>query len=173
MVTSSPFRIPVGNMLRRHGASRDVQVSGPLTELAGPVAQIVADEPITVDGTLERISEGIVVRGRVTARWTASCSRCLAPVGGAISIHVDELFEPHPLAGETYELETDVIDLEPLVRDALLLELPAVPLCRPDCAGLCPECGGDRNVTACNCTTTELDPRWAALRSLDISSGAE
>jgi uncharacterized protein len=109
-----------------------------------------------------------VVRGTVSAEWTAPCSRCLAPVTGTISVHVDELFEPHPLAGETYELEIDVIDLEPLVRDALLLELPAVPLCRDDCAGLCPSCGIDRNVAKCDCVTTELDPRWAALRSLDL-----
>jgi uncharacterized protein len=168
MAISSPFRIPVAELLRRHGASRDLHVSEPLADLRGPVAEITPSSPVSIDGTLERISDGIVVRGTVTAEWTAPCSRCLAPVTGTISVHVDELFEPHPLAGETYELEIDVIDLEPLIRDALLLELPAVPLCRDDCAGLCPSCGIDRNVAKCDCVTTELDPRWAALRSLDL-----
>ena len=83
-------------------------------------------------------------------------------------MHVDELFEPHPLEGETYQLDDDVIDLEPLVRDALLLELPLAPLCAPDCAGLCPTCGVNHNLTRCECVTTEIDPRWAALRSLEL-----
>jgi uncharacterized protein len=122
-----------------------------------------------VDATLERVSEGIVVRGTVAASWTAVCSRCLAPVGGEIAVGVGELYERHPLEGETYALgDDDVLDLEPLVRDALTLELPAVPVCRDDCRGLCPHCGVDRNTTTCDCGDTEPDPRWAALRSLDL-----
>ena len=55
-----------------------------------------------------------------------------------------------------------------MVRDALLLDLPLVPLCRSDCAGLCPTCGANHNAVACDCATDEPDPRWAALRSLEI-----
>jgi uncharacterized protein len=168
MATPSPFRIPVADLLRRSGSSRALLVEAPITGLAGPGAEISTDAPIALDLTLERVSEGIVVRGTVRAQWNAACSRCLAPVGGEIAVHVDELFEPHPLAGETYALEIDVIDLEPMIRDALLLEVPAKPLCRDDCAGLCPSCGIDRNSAVCECGTTELDPRWAALRSLDL-----
>ena len=168
MATPSPFRIPVADLLRRSGSSRALQLEAPIAGLAGPGAEISADVPIALDLTLERVSEGIVVRGTVRAHWNAACSRCLAPVSGEIAVHVDELFEPHPLAGETYALEIDIIDLEPMIRDALLLEVPAKPLCRDDCAGLCPSCGIDRNSAACECGTTELDPRWAALRSLDL-----
>ncbi|HWS47003.1 MAG TPA: DUF177 domain-containing protein, partial [Acidimicrobiia bacterium] len=84
------------------------------------------------------------------------------------TVHVDELFEPAPLEGETYALDDDVVDLEPLVRDALVLELPAVPLCRDDCRGLCPSCGIDRNAATCDCAADDIDPRWAPLRSLDL-----
>ncbi len=117
---------------------------------------------------LERVPDGIVVRGTLSTAWASACSRCLEPVGGDISVHVDELFELVPLEGETYQLDEDVIDLEPMVRDALLLELPLAPLCDPDCAGLCATCGVNRNVTACECVTTEIDPRWAALRSFEL-----
>jgi uncharacterized protein len=117
---------------------------------------------------LERVPEGIVVRGTITAPWSAACSRCLEPVSGAISVHVDELFETQPLEGETYQLDDDVIDLEPMVRDALLLELPPAPLCADDCAGLCPSCGVNRNLAHCECVTEVIDPRWAALRSLEL-----
>jgi uncharacterized protein len=168
MATSNPFRIPVADLLKRHGAARPERVSAPLADLHGPGAEVPTDRPVELDLTLERVSEGIVVRGTVEAHWQAACSRCLAPVEGEVSVHVDELFENHPLAGETYLLDHDVIDLEPLVRDALLLELPTAPVCREDCAGLCPECGADRNVASCDCRTEELDPRWAALRSLDL-----
>ena len=168
MTAPSPFRLPVADLLRRVGSSRPFAVAAPLAGLGATGAEVPADQPVTVEGTLERISEGIVVRAEITAPWSAACSRCLAPVSGIASVHVDEMFEPAPLEGETYPLADETIDLEPLVRDALLLELPAAPLCRSDCAGLCAQCGADRNTTECDCQTEELDPRWAALRSLDL-----
>jgi uncharacterized protein len=169
MPTSSVFRIPVTSLLRRPGASRTAQVEGTLADIRGPGAEVGDEQPIAVDLTLERVSEGIVVRGSVTTRWDAACSRCLVPVGDDLVVHVGELYERHPLEGETYPLsEDDVVDLEPLIRDALLLELPAVPLCRPDCRGLCPSCGVDHNQAGCDCSHAEPDPRWDALRSLDL-----
>jgi uncharacterized protein len=117
---------------------------------------------------LERIPEGVVVRAEVRAAWIGACSRCVDPVSGEARVHVDELFEPEPLAGETYRLGDDEIDLEPLVRDAILLELPLAPRCRAECAGLCPRCGADRNRTGCDCRVETDDPRWAALRSLEL-----
>lgn len=167
-MAAAPFRINVADLLKRPGAQRTVSVVAPLAGLEGPGSAVPADAPLGLDLTLERVSEGIVVRGSVRARWAAPCSRCLSPVGGDIAVHVDELYERTPLEGETYPLEDDICDLEPLVRDAVLLELPGVPLCRPDCAGLCGECGADRNAVACDCGTSEPDPRWAALRSLDL-----
>ncbi len=169
MPTTSAFRVPVSNMMKRPGASRSVQVEGALADVRGPGSEVAADRPIVVDVTLERVSDGIVVRGTVTAAWEAACSRCLAPVGGEVALRVGELYERRPLEGETYLLsEDDVIDLEPLIRDALLLDLPAVPLCRSDCAGLCPGCGADHNLTTCECDNREPDPRWDALRSLEL-----
>ena len=169
MPTTNAFRIPVANLLRRPGASRTIEVAGSLPDVRGPGSEIAPERPITLDLTLERVSEGLVVRGTVAATWEAACSRCLVPVGGEISVPVGELYERQPLEGETYLLgEDDVIDLEPLVRDALLLELPAVPLCRAECRGLCPSCGVDHNLTSCECHDSEPDPRWAALKSLDL-----
>lgn len=169
MPTTNAFRIPVADLLRRPGASRAVHVEGALADVRGPGAEVAPERPIRLDLTLEQVSEGLVVRGSVEAAWDAACSRCLAPVGGEIGVQVGELYERQPLEGETYLLgEDDVVDLEPLIRDALLLELPAVPLCRPDCRGLCPSCGVDHNVTSCECHDSEPDPRWAALKSLDL-----
>jgi uncharacterized protein len=166
--TSSTLRIPLAAALRHPGNARPVVVAAELDGLSGIAAEVAAGSPVAVDLMLERVPEGIVVRGTLTAAWNAACSRCLEPVAGEISVHVDELFETHPLEGETYKLDEDVIDLEPMVRDALLLELPLAPLCADDCAGLCATCGANRNVTHCECATQEIDPRWAALRSLEL-----
>jgi uncharacterized protein len=166
--TSTTLRIPLAAALRHPGNARPVVVAAELDGLSGIAAEVAAGSPVAVDLMLERVPEGIVVRGTLTAAWNAACSRCLEPVAGEISVHVDELFETHPLEGETYKLDEDVIDLEPMVRDALLLELPLAPLCADDCAGLCATCGVNRNVTHCECVTQEIDPRWAALRSLEL-----
>ena len=71
---------------------------------AGPIA-VPPDAPVHVDATLERIPEGIVVRGEVDVVWAAECSRCLRPLEGTLAVGIDELFEPHPVDGETYLLE--------------------------------------------------------------------
>ena len=166
--TSTTLRIPLAAALRHPGNARPVVANVELDGLAGVAAEIEAGRPVGIDLLLERVPEGIVVRGNLTATWSSACSRCLEPVGGEISVHVDELFELVPLEGETYKLDEDAIDLEPMVRDALLLELPLAPLCDPDCAGLCATCGANHNLTRCECVTSEIDPRWAALRSLEL-----
>jgi DUF177 domain-containing protein len=165
---STQLRIPLAAALRHPGTSRPVTLAVTLTGLDNGAAEVAPDTPVELDLELERIAEGIVVRGELATSWTAACSRCLEPVTGDVAVHVDDLFEAVPLEGETYPLEEDVIDLEPMVRDALLLELPLVPLCRADCAGLCATCGANLNVASCDCATDEPDPRWAALRSLEI-----
>jgi uncharacterized protein len=165
---STTLRIPLAAALRHPGNSRPVTTAVTLAGLGNGASEMARETPLELDLELERIAEGIVVRGELTTTWTAACSRCLEPVTGDLAVHVDELFETAPLEGETYLLEEDVIDLEPMVRDALLLELPLVPLCRAECAGLCPSCGANHNVATCDCVTDEPDPRWAALRSLEI-----
>ena len=85
------------------------------------------------------------------------------PVGGELHIAVSERFGNAPIAeDDLYPITDDTIDLGPLVRDAIVLELPMAPLCREDCLGLCPQCGADRNEAECSCVAPR-DPRWANL----------
>jgi uncharacterized protein len=150
------LRIDVADLLARPGARRDVTASEELDGLAGTSATVVG--PVSAAVTLERIPEGIVVRGEVTGRWRAECSTCLREIERDQSVHVDELFEPDPVEGETYPLEGHEIDLEQLVRDALLLELPLAPHCEEPCVPAAPV-GDGRD---------EGDPRWAALADLEL-----
>ncbi len=166
MSASTGLRLSVADLLRHVGSRRAVEIEEPVEGPAAGIVSMPAGEPVRIEVGLERIHDGIVARGTVRTRWESSCGRCLRPVSGEMEVHFDELFEIEPLEGETYPLERDTIDLEQMVRDVLLVEMPTAPLCRPDCAGLCAECGADRNDDACDCTSDDSDPRWAALRSL-------
>ena len=167
MTSPVSLKLQVGDLLKRVGAQRDVALSVAMEMGAGVVK--VSDATATaLDLSVERIPEGLVVRGEITTRWEGPCARCLQETSGELFVGVDELFEADPIAGETYPLDGEICDLEPLVRDAVLLDLPQRPLCRADCAGLCPSCGADRNIEMCECTLDESDPRWAALGSLKL-----
>jgi uncharacterized metal-binding protein YceD (DUF177 family) len=139
MSQTNALRVVVAD-LRRPGATRDLDVRSPVPDVRTDAVEVPVTEPVRAKVHLERVSDGVV----------------------------DELFETEPVEGETYRLEHDLLDLEPLVRDALVLELPHTPLCDPDCRGLCPNCGTDRNTSSCDCADVDPDPRWAALRSLDL-----
>ena len=98
----------------------------------------------------------------------ATCSRCLAPLREAFALRLQEVFEAAPVEDETYPIQNDEIDLEQPVRDLVVPDLPLVPLCNPSCQGLCPTCGVNRNETECDCAQVPVDPRWDALRDLNL-----
>ncbi len=166
MPASAGLRLVVADLVRRRGSRRAVELSEPVEGLATGLVTVPPGAHVELHVGLERVNDGIVARGTARTRWESTCGRCLEPIAGDLEVHFDELFEPEPLEGETYPLEHDVIDLEQMVRDVVLIELPTAPLCRPECAGICPECGTDLNEAGCDCTLDDTDPRWAALRSL-------
>jgi uncharacterized protein len=135
------------------------------------------------EAVLESYPGGVMVSGRVRAPWQGVCRRCAVPVSGELVIPVRERFveaDPARSGGaaemtgledvdpEAYPIIDDALDLRPMVRDAVVLELPLAPLCRPDCRGLCPECGADRNEEECSCEEPR-DPRWATLDVLRLA----
>ena len=156
---------------RRPGTQREVQVAMPLPDLGVSSARVPEGADVAVDGVLEAIEGAMTITGTVTAPWVGDCRRCLDPVEGTLEVPVREVFEAHPTDGETYLLEEDEVDLEPVVRDAVLLHLPLAPLCRPDCPGPAPEAfpavvpgDGDDEVDADG--ERAPDPRWAGLDQL-------
>ena len=156
------LRIDVADLLTHPGAHRAVHLEAPVDSLAGSAARVPEGEPVVLDLVLERVPEGIVVRGTVRAVWQGTCGVCLTDLEHAVSPDVGELFEPDPVEGDTYPLEGHEIDLEQLVRDVVLLELPLAPTCettgRPACT---PDVVPERE-------PPPPDPRWAALSELDL-----
>ena len=122
---------------------------------------------------LTAVSEGILVTGTVKAPVTGECGRCLKAIEETLVVDVNELyvFEDSTTAETTDEdevmrLQGELIDLEPTIRDALVFAMPPTPLCRPDCPGLCPDCGATWDELPDDHGHEVMDPRWAALKKL-------
>jgi len=148
-------------------------VSGSLGGLAVVGTAVPDGAEVVVDTLLAWVTDGLLATGTVHAPWTGECRRCLGPVSGQLAVEFCELFEDTPRDGESYQLRLDTIDLAPLAREAILLDLPLAPVCAPDCAGLCPVCGADLNDGPCGCAPASVDPRWAALDVLRAPAGRE
>lgn len=175
---TGPFSLRVHDLTRQAGAGRDVALTIDAPERLGTdVIGVDAGEPITLDLRLESVMDGIYVSGTATARVTGECARCLDPVAEDFTSEIAELFlypeavaraqeEGDEEAAELPRTDGDILDLEEVVRDAVVADLPYSPLCDPDCEGLCTECGirladaeeGHRHEV--------IDPRLAVLRGL-------
>jgi uncharacterized protein len=155
---------------RRPGTMRVVAVSDPApADLRTEVIGVPEGSDLRLDLRLESVLEGILVSGTVRAVAAGECARCLEPLQRPFEVELQELFAyPGHESEDTSRVDGDLIDLEPAVRDALVTELPLAPVCRPDCPGLCPECGA---LLAEDPTHQHeaVDPRWAALRALTTS----
>lgn len=136
--------------------------------------------PFVLDGPLSVVlnatwagSGELVVRGRVVGAVCQECRRCLDRVERDIDVDITLLFAPSDLLeeddSETYRIELGVreIDLEPYLRDEVILAVPAFAECRVDCRGMCAGCGENLNESECTCSPGGIDPRWDALRALE------
>jgi uncharacterized protein len=159
--------LDVRDLLSRPGATRAVHVEEPVEGLRAGLVRVPEDAPVDADLLLERVVDGILASGELTCTVVETCARCLAPIRRPFQVDVQELFAPAAVAEEVegYPIDDDEIDLEPMIRDAVVLAMPYSPLCSPGCKGLCERCGGDRNLDECSCGPV-VDERWAPLAGL-------
>lgn len=158
--------IDVRDLLEHPGSSKTVHVDEPVPGLHTEMVAVPDDEPLAGDLLLESLVEGVLVSGSVAGRYAMRCARCLREFRSDFELAMQELYVREPGPEDDYALTADLtLDPEPMVRDAVVLEMPFSPLCRPDCLGLCEVCGGDRNLGECPGHRTR-DPRWAALEGL-------
>ncbi len=167
----SALRIDVADLLARPGARRELSLAVPVDDLEMSTIHVV--DPLALDLVLEHVPEGIVVRGTIHAHWAGECSICLRELAADVDVSVSDLFEPHPVEGETYPIEGHQLDLEQLVRDGVLLDLPLVPTCEslglPACAPNAELLGNDPDDDPDDeHDATPGDPRWAALSELEL-----
>ena len=159
---------------RRPGSARAETRTVPApANLRTGMAWIPQGAELDLDGPAGVRHRGRARHGHGTAPVAGECARCLEPVSQTIQVRCQELFGYEQNGGDTgedgYSLDGDLLDLEPVLRDALVLALPLAPRCQEDCPGLCAECGarlaqagpGHHHGPA-------LDPRWAALRQITM-----
>jgi uncharacterized protein len=172
----SPLVLNTRDLPRRPGAMRTVVRDVPAPEDLGlALVGVPEGGALHLDLRLESVSEGVYVSGTVSAGIEGECARCLQPIRDAVVVRLQELYAyEHSTTDETTDedevgrMQGDLIDLEPALRDAVVLALPNHPLCRAECPGLCPECGVRWDELPAGHTHGQVDPRWSALSKLRI-----
>ncbi len=174
MSAASPFVIPVRDLSHRPGEMRERDLVVALPEKWGEgTASVAAGTEVEIELRLEGLHEGVLATADVSTVATGECGRCLDPVSLPIEVDFQELFA-YPSAeafdGSDFVVRDDHVDLEPVVRDAVVLALPFQPVCRPDCPGLDPVTGEKRTGDVEPDTAAVRDPRWAALEGFHPDS---
>jgi uncharacterized protein len=169
------MRFHVAQLLKEGiGATRTYE----LHEADAEVADDGSRGPVEGSVALLRTKSGVLVRATVRLRCPDACSRCLAPVEVPLELHIEEEYlptvdivtgaaRPRPEEPGAFVIDDHhVLDLAEAVRQYRVLLAPMQPLCRPDCAGLCPVCGQNLNESSCACRRDEYDSRWGTLARL-------
>jgi uncharacterized protein len=160
---------------RRPGSQRQVSRTVPApADLGIEVLSVPEGAPVELDLRLEAVMEGVLVTGSASAVLQGECVRCLEPISDDLTVTFQELFvyddirdsEGAEEDDEVSMLQDDLLDLETVLRDAVVLALPFQPLCQDDCPGLCPECGVRLADEPDHTHEAAIDPRWAALTEL-------
>ena len=170
-IQQSPFSVNVRDLVNRPGEMREERMTIPVGEPMGEgLVSVRERSELDLDVRLESVHEGILVTGEVDAVAEGECGRCLIDIALPVQVEFQELFAYHSGEAFEYEVQDDHVDLESLIRDAVVLSLPFQPVCRPDCPGLDPVTGlrladHPELVTP----DQQRDPRWAALAGFRAS----
>lgn len=172
----APLVIDTRELGRRPGSRREVTRTAPApADLGIEVVSVAEGSPVDFDLRLEAVMEGVLVTGTAHADLVGECVRCLEPLHDEIDVDLQDLFvyadkheqrAPDDDDQDVRVLVDDLLDLEPLLRDAVVLALPFQPWCREDCPGLCPDCGTRLADDPGHHHEDPIDPRWAGLTAL-------
>jgi uncharacterized protein len=165
-----PLVLDTRELDRRPGSQRAVDRTVPAPEdLGAGMIGVPTGVPLDLHLRLESVMEGVLVSGRVRVPLVGECGRCLDPIASALEVDLQELYaypESEVTEDEASRMAGDLLDLEPALRDAVVLALPLTPLCRDDCPGLCATCGARLADVDCGHREAPADPRWAALEGM-------
>ncbi|WP_403023842.1 YceD family protein [Salinibacterium sp. GXW1014] len=156
------------DLARRPGEMREVSREAPVTErLGNAVIAVEPGETIHAEARLESLHDGILVTAEVDSVAKGECVRCLTEVSLPVEVEIQEVFAYDEDEAFEYQVQDDHVDLEPVVRDAVVLSLPFQPVCQEDCLGLCPQCGVRLLDNPGHEHEEPIDPRWAKLAALE------
>jgi uncharacterized protein len=163
----SPFTLQVHDLIKRPGVMRELNPDVTLIEPLGEGAMsIPVGSVVEIDLRLESVHEGVLATGDVFATAVGECSRCLDEIKTPVEVDFQELFAYSGSGEDDFTVSDDQIDLEPVIRDAVVLSLPFQPVCSPDCLGLCAECGFKLAQDPNHVHDQQVDSRWTELLKL-------
>ena len=164
---SGPLVFDTFELGRRPGNERTVNrtVEAP-ADLGIDIFGVPEGSDMDIELRLEAVMEGVLATGTASVHLRGECVRCLVAIDSEDVIHLQELYLYEDATEEEYQLEDDLLDLEPVLRDAVVLALPLNPLCDQECPGLCSECGVRLADDPDHTHGEVIDPRWAALSQL-------
>ena len=166
-VIKSPYTVDVYDLMHRPGEMRERTLDIVVPEEFGnAMIAVKKGSELQVDLRMESLHDGILVSADIDGMAAGECGRCLIDIEQAVQVEIQELFAYSSDEAFEYEVHEDTIDLEPVIRDAVVLSLPFQPVCQEDCLGLCPQCGVRLLDNPGHEHKNPVDPRWAALGSL-------
>ncbi|MCU4672116.1 YceD family protein [Microbacterium fluvii] len=162
---SGPFVLSAHDIVRHPGEMREFEIDVPTPEKWGEgLVAVDAGEEVQLDVRLESVHEGILVSGTALSHYRGVCGRCLTDIDAPVEVEFQELFAYPGEEATDFEVQDDHVDLETLVRDAMVLSLPFQPVCQPDCPGLDPVTGERLTESTGTPQPQQVDSRWAALQ---------
>ena len=163
----SSFSIAVHDLMHKPGHMREVDPTFELEEpLGAGLAIVPKGADIRLSLRLESVHEGIYVSGGLKTEAQAECSKCLEPLTVPVQVDIQELFAYSLEVEDDLVIQDEQIDLEQVIVDSVVLNLPFTPICSSDCLGLCPECGVKMNENPDHEHEAPIDSRWSALEKL-------
>jgi uncharacterized protein len=182
-VIKTPYTVDVYDLMHRPGEMRERALDVIVPESFGnAMIGVKQGSELRIDLRMESLHDGILVSADIEGTAAGECGRCLIDIEQPLQVEIQELFAYSSDEAFEYEVHEDTIDLEPVVRDAVVLSLPFQPVCQEDCLGLCPQCGVRLLDNPGHEHEAPIDPRWAALGDLadtttpdvtDAASGVE
>ena len=166
-VLSGPLVVDTHELGRRPGNERTVTLSiAAPADLGSAVFGVPEGSDIAIELRLEAVMDGVLATGTTSVQVTGECVRCLIEIDDHMDVDFQELYLYADPGEEELALDGDLLDLEPVLRDAAVLALPLNPVCDPECPGLCPDCGVRLADDPDHTHEAAIDPRWSALKDL-------
>ncbi|NDH64888.1 MAG: DUF177 domain-containing protein [Microbacteriaceae bacterium] len=164
---SEDLKVAVHDLMHKPGTMREKVFEHTVLERLGNYAiGVEAGEVLEIDLRLESVHEGILATGEVFGRTSGECGRCLDPIESDVEVDFQELFAYSGTSEDEFLVENEQIDLDQIIRDAVVLSLPLQPVCQQDCKGLCVTCGAKLADDPQHAHDAAIDPRWIGLKQL-------
>lgn len=161
------MKIDISNITKTEGAAVDLDFHESIEGLKAAASEFKWDAQSEFQGKLTSLGGILNLNGRLKVGYTVPCYRCLKELSGDVELRINENLMSSEKAEDTeaYTYDSNTLDIDKVLVDNIILNLPMKQVCEEGCKGLCPMCGKDLNVEACGCSREEINPQMEALKN--------